>query len=111
MEYRPSPSVATVRVFSISAGLAASTGTPGSASPELSRTVPAMPLACWADAVDARKNPQTRTRNARTTCLQFPYLRYGVLLIDSPSEVSILRHSDTHVDTTSRQRRVRSYAG
>jgi hypothetical protein len=46
MEYRPSPSVVTARVFSIKAGLAASTVTPGSANPELSRTVPVIPLAC-----------------------------------------------------------------
>src|SRR5580765_5571290 len=35
----------------MSAGLAASTETPGSTPPDASRTVPAMPLACCADAV------------------------------------------------------------
>ena len=50
MLYRPSPSVVTVRTFSIRAGLAASTVTPGMARPEVSRTTPAMPLACCAHA-------------------------------------------------------------
>src|SRR3954468_9986419 len=43
--YCPSPSVTTVRDFSISAGLAASTETPGSTAPDASRTSPARPLA------------------------------------------------------------------
>src|SRR5262249_38807527 len=41
-----------VRTFSINAGLAASTVTPGSTAPDVSRTTPAMPLACCADAAD-----------------------------------------------------------
>src|SRR4029434_9101247 len=40
--YCPVPSVTTVRVFSISAGLEASTVTPGSSAPEESLTTPAM---------------------------------------------------------------------
>ena len=35
MRYRPLPSVVAVRTFSISAGLAASTVTPGSTAPAL----------------------------------------------------------------------------
>ena len=50
MLYRPSPSVVTVRTFSMSAGLAASTVTPGRARPPLSRTTPAMPPFCCAIA-------------------------------------------------------------
>ena len=41
IRYRPVPSDTVVRTFSINAGLAASTVTPGSTAPEASRTVPA----------------------------------------------------------------------
>jgi hypothetical protein len=44
--YWPVPSVNTVRVRSISAGLAASTSTPASTPPELSRTTPAIDAPC-----------------------------------------------------------------
>src|SRR3977135_3638559 len=49
---RPSLSVTTLRTFSMSAGLEASTVTPGRTAPELSLTTPAIPLAvaCCADA-------------------------------------------------------------
>jgi hypothetical protein len=40
MRYCPEPSVTAERVFSISAGLDASTVTPGSIPPDVSRTVP-----------------------------------------------------------------------
>ena len=54
MLYRPSPSVTTLRTFSMSAGLEASTVTPGSTPPDASLTTPAIPLddACCADAGD-----------------------------------------------------------
>src|SRR5262245_31492064 len=54
MLYRPSLSVTMLRVFSMSAGLDASTVTPGSTAPDVSLTTPAMPLAdaCCADAND-----------------------------------------------------------
>src|SRR6476620_1261161 len=42
MRYWPSPSVTAVRTFSISAGLAASTVTPGRTAPDESFTVPAI---------------------------------------------------------------------
>ena len=41
----PDPSVTALRTFSISAGLVASTVTPGSTAPEASRTTPAMDCA------------------------------------------------------------------
>jgi hypothetical protein len=44
MEYLPEPSVVAVRTFSINAGLATSTITPGSTAPEVSFTSPAMVL-------------------------------------------------------------------
>ena len=40
MRYCPVPSVTAVRIFSISAGLAASTVTPGSTAPDASLTTP-----------------------------------------------------------------------
>src|ERR671937_875454 len=46
IRYCPSPSVTAVRTFSMSAGLAASTVTPGSTAPVVSLTTPAM-LAAW----------------------------------------------------------------
>src|SRR4030095_7319300 len=54
IRYKPWPSVRTVRTFSMSAGLAASTVTPGSTAPELSRTTPVIvPVArFWANAVN-----------------------------------------------------------
>ena len=42
MRYWPEPSVTAARTFSMSAGLAASTVTPGSTAPEVSFTTPVM---------------------------------------------------------------------
>src|SRR5215468_3346849 len=58
----------TVRTFSMSAGLAASTVTPGSTAPEASLTTPAIPLAaaCWA-AVDGGRNSAHITTPKPTT--------------------------------------------
>src|SRR6266446_1795255 len=55
MRYWPSASVTAVRTFSIRAGLAASTVTPGRTAPEASLTTPAMPdaVVSWAHAVEA----------------------------------------------------------
>ena len=57
MRYWPEPSVTTVRTFSMSAGLEASTVTPGSTPPEASRTVPVR-VPC-ANALDASSNNVT----------------------------------------------------
>src|SRR2546425_11947165 len=46
--YCTSASVTTLRTFSMSAGLLASTITPGSTAPDVSRTTPAMALCAWA---------------------------------------------------------------
>ena len=46
MRYCPEPSLTADRVFSISAGLEASTVTPGSTAPDVSRTKPA--IDAWA---------------------------------------------------------------
>src|SRR6185295_2023900 len=60
IRYCPDPSVVADRVFSISAGLAASTTTPGSTAPEGSWTVPVR-MAC-AKTVPGRSRT---ARNAR----------------------------------------------
>src|SRR4029078_12519129 len=61
MRYWPVPSLTAVRTFSISAGLLASTVTPGSMAPEVSLTVPAI-TACAAALVgrSARKTQTAR---------------------------------------------------
>src|SRR5438876_4180097 len=64
MRYWPVLSVTALRLFSISAGLDASTVTPGSTAPEASFTTPVMEA--WANA---RAGTSTRSRNApNTTC-------------------------------------------
>jgi hypothetical protein len=64
MRYCPDPSVTAVRVFSVNAGLEASTVTPGSTAPDASFTVPdnCAPPA-WANASAGA----SRSRNARVT--------------------------------------------
>src|SRR5262249_12521038 len=57
IRYCPVPSVTAERVFSMSAALDASTGTPGSTAPDASRTVP-VSAACARAGVGRR----TRTR-------------------------------------------------
>src|SRR5262249_3797292 len=57
--YWPSASLTTDRTFSMSAGLAASTVTPGITAPEGSRTTPAIPPApcALARVADAQRTP------------------------------------------------------
>src|SRR5688500_19192856 len=64
MLYRPSPSVTTLRTFSMRAGLAASTETPGMANPALSLTTPPIPEACCAHAAEANRVMTTRRKKA-----------------------------------------------
>src|SRR5262245_64300723 len=59
MRYWPVASVTTVRVFSMSAGLDASTVTPGSTPPEASRTVPVSEPCANTEAGNSKTN---RTR-------------------------------------------------
>src|SRR5213075_1923496 len=64
MRYVPEPSVTAARVFSISAGLDASTVTPGRTAPDASFTTPVM--VAWANAM---AGTSTRSRNApNPTC-------------------------------------------
>src|SRR4051812_39178081 len=74
MRKRPRSSVTTVRTFSISAGLDASTETPGRTAPELSRAEPAMDA--WANA-DAGRRIDTANRNTalRTVRITQPPVR------------------------------------
>src|SRR5262245_50241192 len=62
MRYCPLPSVVAERVFSISAGLLASTLTSGRTAPELSLTVPA--IAAWAKTVRGAAIHRHTTRAA-----------------------------------------------
>src|SRR3954452_5247018 len=65
----PLPSVTTERVFSISAGLEASTVTPGSTASEASLTTPAMvPSACAYDETGIPRR-QIATRQVQTALL------------------------------------------
>src|SRR5215471_9551861 len=60
MRYCPLPSVIAVRTFSISAGLEASTVTPGRTASDASRTTPASVACAYATAGARNRNP-TRT--------------------------------------------------
>src|SRR6185295_11636817 len=67
MRYWPAPSVTALRTFSIRAGLAASTVTPGRTAPDASFTTPAMaPLELCADAVVAASRRLQTTTRAQT---------------------------------------------
>ena len=59
----PLESVVTERVFSVSAGLEASTVTPGSTAPEASFTVPAMDA--WAYTTEGRNSPKASNPTTR----------------------------------------------
>src|SRR3954471_20599189 len=67
MRYWPELSVMAVRTFSMSAGLAASTATPGNTAPEASFTTPVIePCASASDGRQSSERTTTRTRpNAR----------------------------------------------
>src|SRR3954453_16305842 len=63
MRYRPFASVVTERTFSISAGLLASTVTPGSTAPVVSFTTPANELCARAVAGSSRHPNATANKN------------------------------------------------
>src|SRR5687768_712283 len=63
--YWPVPSVTTERTFSMSAGLDASTTTPGSTAPEASLTTPA--IVAWASAADGRSTTHARAADTRSS--------------------------------------------
>src|SRR5713101_7014692 len=93
MLYRPSLSVTTLRTFSINAGLAASTVTPGSTAPDVSFTVPAIPLAvpCWADAVDDNSADMTMPRPMPTTFTRImpsSYLLHSLPRLRFPADLA-----------------------
>ena len=75
MRYCPVPSVTAVRTFSISAGLVASTVTPGSTAPDASFTAPAM-TAC------ANARPGLSTNKA-TSATDFMVTRISTSPLDS----------------------------
>src|SRR5262249_51609215 len=66
--YWPSPSVTTVRTFSMRAGLAASTVTPGKTAPVASRTTPAM-APVVADCADVPAGASSKPAKMRNTAM------------------------------------------
>src|SRR5689334_1675105 len=72
MRYWPAPSVTTVRVFSINAGLDASTVTPGRTAPEPSRTTPAMDPCAIAAAGRRLAHSTMRTLDNQRTIVRLP---------------------------------------
>jgi hypothetical protein len=72
IRYWPLSSVTADRSFSISAGLAASTVTPGSTAPEVSRTAPAMDPCAYADAGASKA---TVSKTSRLACVPMMSLR------------------------------------
>src|SRR5688572_18499053 len=83
MRYCPAASVVTRRTFSISAGLLASTVTPGKTAPVASRTTPAIAPACCADT---RAGNNSATTAARTN------LRVFLRVISAPYMGPTTRH-------------------
>src|SRR5215467_14328793 len=81
--YCPSPSVTTVRVFSIRAGLEASTVTPGITPPLASRTTPA--IAC----ANAAVWPIAKHAIASTPSLAI--LLIGLLLVGTRNDLLVSR--------------------
>src|SRR2546422_11727036 len=75
--YWPAPSVVADRTFSISAGLAASTVTPGRTAPDVSLTVPAMVLV-WADATTGNNARHAAAMNNRAN-VRMPSLLLQVM--------------------------------
>ncbi len=74
IRYVPEPSVMAERTFSISAGLEASTVTPGSTAPDVSLTTPSIDACANADA--GRMISQARTNSTlRITRIDSPLLR------------------------------------
>jgi hypothetical protein len=69
IRYRPEPSVTAERTFSIKAGLDASTVTPGSTAPDVSRTLPVID-ACASASWGRHRAPATKapSTTARRTC-------------------------------------------
>ena len=70
--YCPVPSVTAERTFSMSAGLDASTVTPGSTAPDASLTMPAMALVCAHAAAGSSANRAAPKRFVQTCACLFP---------------------------------------
>src|SRR4029453_3407374 len=75
MRYWPLPSVTPVRVFSINAGLEASTVAPGRTAPELSFTTPVIvPRACPELGAGRMTNPNTTRTDVAIARIRSPFL-------------------------------------
>src|ERR1044072_1621205 len=70
MRYWPEPSVTTDRCFSMTTGLAASTVTPGSTAPEVSRTTPV--IEPWAATAAGNTSIADTTTTALATRVMDP---------------------------------------
>src|SRR4029453_1591449 len=78
MRYWPLPSVTTVRVFSINAGLEASTVAPGSTAPELSFTTPVIvPSACPELGAGSMTKPKTTMIAVAIARIRSPFVLCG----------------------------------
>src|SRR4030095_5678108 len=82
MRYWPEPSVTALRTFSMRAGLAASTRTPGSTAPELSLTIPVIDACARANA-GAITNMNT-TRRTHWTPRIHPPGRWATAMVEIP---------------------------
>src|SRR2546428_2100798 len=89
--YWPAPSVVADRTFSISAGLAASTVTPGRTAPDVSLTVPAMVLV-WADATTGNNARHAAAMNNRAN-VRMPSLLLQVMHMRPIRDRAIVQQS------------------
>src|SRR2546425_10557970 len=103
---RPSPSVTTLRTFSIRAGLAASTVTPGSTPPEASLTTPAIPLAVACCAEAAGDSSNTHMTTLRTTPTTFTRTIDFLLLSHPCAQAAISDATCTRLQVVACQRLV-----
>src|SRR5690349_2540411 len=89
MRYWPVLSVTTDRTRSIKAGLAASTVTPGSTDPDVSRAVPVM-VACADAMAGIRRSSRKQVAGTRTRCRVFTQI---AIRADPPRHAPQSRHS------------------
>src|SRR6184192_470202 len=105
MEYRPSPSVTTLRVFSINTGLAASTVTPGRIAPDESFTSPAIVLC--AAATEGRSVSSARAAQMRATATPLMAFSLAMARRRDDSAGTTSQRELNHLSQQSLRRRVR----
>src|SRR5688572_16995584 len=88
MRYWPALSVTVVRTFSISAGLDASTVTPGSTAPDPSLTTPAIDP-CAKTAAGRKQTATTTTKRKQVRITRSPVVRgHGVRHFGTRTKIS-----------------------